>query len=82
MPYAFLVNKETNKILAPARNVKWNDHSQDFFDEKLLNLAKRKKKDVVWMSANCAPYSKRNELAKNLNDYIQTDNLGYCGSRR
>ncbi len=81
MPYGFLVDKETNKIVSPARNIKWKDYSADFYDEKLLNLAKKKKKDVVWMSSNCEPYSKRDQFAETLNKSIQTDNLGLCKSK-
>jgi alpha-1,3-fucosyltransferase len=81
MIYGGIVDIETGKLVAPARNIKWKNHSSDFFDDRLLEIAKNKTKDVVWMSSNCFTPSQREKFSDELSNYgVGVDNLGLCSA--
>jgi alpha-1,3-fucosyltransferase len=78
MIYGGIVDIDSGNMVAPARKVKWKDYSSSFFDEKLLEMALNKTKDVVWMSSNCHSYSERDRFADTLGEHVGVANLGRC----
>lgn len=49
-------------------------------DHKLLQLAQNKQKMAAWFVSNCDAFSKRELLAKKLQEFIDVDIYGKCGT--
>ena len=51
-----------------------------FQDKDLIELVKHKSKAAAWFVSNCNAFSKRNDFAKILQDFMQVDIYGKCGT--
>lgn len=69
---------ETDQIVAPSRFVRWRDVDHDFFDRKLFQLTKRKRKMLIGAISHCNADSNRDILIKKLQKYTQFDLFGRC----
>jgi Glycosyltransferase family 10 (fucosyltransferase) C-term len=49
-------------------------------DNELLKLAKGKQKTAAWFASHCGVFSKRDELVEKLQEFIDVDVYGKCGS--
>jgi hypothetical protein len=77
--YGGFMELKTGKLIDPLENYKWLEPDEQFHDEYLFNLTKRKSKEVAWFLTNCNSPSKRNEMTKELQKYISVDIFGPCG---
>lgn len=46
----------------------------------MLDIAKRKTKAAAWFVSHCNAFSKRDELARKLQEYVDVDIYGKCGT--
>lgn len=79
-PFFKVVDLEIEEVVAPSRHVNWRKVDENFYDHKLMEITKRKTKDLVWVSSNFLPLSKRNLLIKELKKQnISVDIYGKMG---
>lgn len=78
-PYAFIEDIKTNQIIAPSKFAKWRKVNEHFEDDELLELALRKKKDLIGVISHCDANSKRDELIGYMQNFTKFDVYGKCG---
>lgn len=81
-PYFKVLDIQANSIVAPSKHVKWRQFENNFFDEALFKLTKEKTKNIAWFVSHCGAISQRDELAKQLQNYLEVDIYGKCGTLR
>ncbi|XP_068158833.1 alpha-(1,3)-fucosyltransferase C [Drosophila tropicalis] len=79
-PYGYLIDKETQAIVAPNRQPNWRKPPiSGWNDTQVWNLWPGKTKMITWFVSHCPTLSKREDLAKALQEYIEVDVYGKCG---
>ncbi|KAL9880569.1 alpha-(1,3)-fucosyltransferase C [Glossina fuscipes fuscipes] len=80
-PYKWIMDKETEMRVAPAEFPQWRKqfvHEND--DDFLKRLWPQKVKFSAWFVSHCNTLSEREELIKQLQQYIDIDIYGKCGN--
>lgn len=80
--YFQVVDIQTRIIVAPSKEVEWEEPDKNFTDKYLLNFVKEKSKDLVWIVSDCIPPSNRQFLIQEIQDYMNVDIYGKCGNLR
>jgi alpha-1,3-fucosyltransferase len=80
--YGEIIEIESKKVVAPAINVDWKQPNENFKDDKIMEIIKKKTKFAAWFASNNqSTRSKRKELIKKLQDYgIEIDIYGKAGN--
>jgi alpha-1,3-fucosyltransferase len=81
-PYGRILDIKTNKIVAPSKYPKWRDVDDYFFDNELFEIANQKTKEIAWFVSHCKTISKRDDLARALQKFIDVSIFGKCGNLR
>ncbi|XP_034490864.1 alpha-(1,3)-fucosyltransferase C [Drosophila innubila] len=81
-PYSHLMDQETGARVAPSLQPYWRQPLAlgSWNDSKVLQLWPKKTKMAAWFVSHCKTLSKREELAKALQQHIEVDIYGSCGS--
>lgn len=87
-PYGSFVELHTNVVITPAHRPVWrqldaNHFERPFFkNESLLALISEKADMAAWFVSNCKlTPSKRMDVAKAMQNYVQVDIYGKCGTK-
>jgi hypothetical protein len=79
-PHGYILDKDTDMIISPTRDVKWMKPDENFFDQKLFNMIKNKTKSVAWIASNCNSRNSRMMFAEFLSkNSTKVDRYGGCG---
>uniref|UniRef100_U5EV02 Fucosyltransferase n=1 Tax=Corethrella appendiculata TaxID=1370023 RepID=U5EV02_9DIPT len=80
--YGDIVDLHTNQVVAPAHNPNWREIDfKNLQDKKMIEIVKNKRKSVAWFVSDCKTQSKREILVKNLQQYLDIDIYGRCGTK-
>ncbi|KAG5676245.1 hypothetical protein PVAND_006094 [Polypedilum vanderplanki] len=77
--YGKVISIDTEKVIAPSKNPNWHDIDEDFYDEKLMEMFKKKKSNIAWFVSNCFTRSRRSILVKKMQNLTTVDIYGQCG---
>ncbi|CAO1397377.1 unnamed protein product [Diamesa serratosioi] len=78
--YKSVVEFKTGKIVAPSKTVIWKEPDDKFYDKDLIKLVKSKSKAAAWFVSHCNAFSNRDSFAKKLQDFMEVDIYGKCGT--
>lgn len=78
----FLKNIKTDLIVVPSLKPKWKVFDENFKDEKLMEIIKKKTKNIAADYGDCSEGIKRNELVKKFQKTMSLDVYGSCGSNK
>ncbi|XP_059139274.1 alpha-(1,3)-fucosyltransferase C-like [Physella acuta] len=67
-------------IFAPNNLFVWRDRDQLLSDGEYVQIAKNKTKMAAWFVSNCATQSRRHEFTEQLQEYMDVDIYGQCGT--
>ncbi|XP_070506558.1 alpha-(1,3)-fucosyltransferase C-like [Chironomus tepperi] len=76
--YGKIIDKRTNKVLAPDRNVEWRN-PESVEDKDIHSLVSMKTKAAAWFVSHCNTHSKRENLVDEIQNFINVDIYGSCG---
>ncbi|XP_017119451.1 alpha-(1,3)-fucosyltransferase C [Drosophila elegans] len=79
-PYGQLLDIETDALVAPSVRPHWRRPPAAFNDSAIWNLWAGKTKMVAWFVSHCETLSKREILAKRLQEFVEVDIYGKCGT--
>ncbi|KAH8283256.1 hypothetical protein KR044_006660 [Drosophila immigrans] len=81
-PYAHLMDAETGALVAPSLEPHWRQAPQlgSWNDSTVLELWPQKNKMAAWFVSHCPTLSRREELAAALQEHIDVDIYGKCGT--
>lgn len=78
--YGKIIDLETGKILDPSLNVDWKNPNENFVDDEILKFSMNKTKTAAWLVSHCNASSKRDDLTRKLQEFIDVDVFGECGT--
>ncbi|XP_070499670.1 alpha-(1,3)-fucosyltransferase C-like [Chironomus tepperi] len=78
--YGSFFDKQTNELVAPLKMPNWKIPENDFYDQELMKVFKNKKQKIAWFASNCNSNSKREILVSKIQEHIQVDIYGKCGT--
>ncbi|CAG9810433.1 unnamed protein product [Chironomus riparius] len=78
-PYATIADIKSGAVVAPSRKAIWRV-PEVVTDPEILNLVKSKSKFAAWFVSRCKSFSKRELLAEQLQEFIDVDIYGKCGT--
>lgn len=84
-PYCYIEDINSNKIIAPSiQKPNWKIPTFEHLinNTKLLNLIQMKTKFAAWFVSHCNTISKRDDVVKILQEYVDVDIYGECGNLR
>jgi hypothetical protein len=65
-------------IMIPSKENKWHKFDNTFTDKNLLDLAKKKTKEVLWISSGCWTQSGSEEIIDALSNYVDVESISPC----
>lgn len=83
-PYFAIVDKGTNKTVAPSLKVSWKNPKPpkpgSYLRKEINDLIKEKEDEAVWIATNCDDVSQRQKYVRKIRRYgVQVDVHGRCG---
>lgn len=83
-PYARLLDTQTGARVAPSLQPHWRQPptSESWNDTEILSLWPTKTKMAAWFVSHCETLSQREKLAAALQQHIEVDIYGSCGTLR
>lgn len=78
----FLKDIKRDLIVAPSLEPKWKAFDENFKDEKLMEIIKKKTKNIAADYGDCSEGIKRNDLVKKFQKATGLDVYGSCGSKK
>lgn len=78
----FLKDIKRGLIVAPSLGPKWKAFNENFKDEKLMEIIKKKTKDIAADYGDCSEGIKRNYLVKKVQKAMSLDVYGSCGTNK
>jgi alpha-1,3-fucosyltransferase len=80
-PYGEITEIDSGKVVAPAINVDWKQPNENFKDDKMMEIVKKKTKSAAWFVSNLNSPSKRMELVKKIQEHgVEVDIFGNAGN--
>ncbi|XP_012282083.1 alpha-(1,3)-fucosyltransferase C [Orussus abietinus] len=79
-PYGIFRMVSGNHVMPPHIPAQWQDVSKDKVPEDAKIAFSGKTKLAAWFVSNCATSSKREDLAKELKNFMDVDIYGRCGT--
>jgi alpha-1,3-fucosyltransferase len=79
-PYGRVIDLETQKVVNPSTNVNWKNIEENYANEETLKLVKNKTKTAAWLVSHCNAPSQRDNLTRKLQQFIDVDVFGDCGT--
>ncbi|CAG9810435.1 unnamed protein product [Chironomus riparius] len=76
--YSKMVEISSNLIVSPSKQHVWRE-PETVNDPQILNLIASKSKMAAWFVSRCGAFSNRDNLVKQLQQYIDVDVYGKCG---
>lgn len=70
-PYRLVVDRSTNKTVGPSSDPRWIEPPPDERFHVDYKIFTQKKRMVAWFVSHCNTVSKREDLARYLNNYVQ-----------
>ncbi|XP_017009342.2 alpha-(1,3)-fucosyltransferase C [Drosophila takahashii] len=81
-PYGQLLDIETGAVVAPSERPHWRKPPASFNDSVVWDLWSGKTKTAAWFVSHCETLSKREILANRLQEFLNVDIYGKCGTHR
>lgn len=79
--YNNFVERESGRVVRPNVNPQWQTAGhENYFNETLLELASVKTKMGVQFISHCATFSKRDDLVREIQRFMEVDVYGKCGT--
>ncbi|XP_046472918.1 alpha-(1,3)-fucosyltransferase C-like [Neodiprion pinetum] len=78
-PYGIFRKLDTNEIIPPYIPAQWLNVSDGNVSESTSLLFKKKSKMSAWFVSHCGTNSKREDIARKLQEYVTVDIYGKCG---
>ncbi|KAG5684835.1 hypothetical protein PVAND_014046 [Polypedilum vanderplanki] len=83
--YARIFDIQTGQFIAPSKNANWQQPERvevttTATDKSLNSVFMKKSKEAAWMVSHCNVFSKREDLVRKLQQYIDIDIYGKCGT--